>query len=80
MVVTFLAHVNPLAAQVQISPNPNPAGNTITLFNIAFWDYENRLLFENFGIIDNRDVLTNFATLNNRGFLSNGGLLLNQGT
>lgn len=62
--------------QGQISPNPNPAGNTITLNNGSDW--WNDVVFENNGEIQlhEPDTLTNTIndTLNNNGWLEIDGL------
>ncbi len=66
---------------IQILPDPNPAGNTITI-NSIFFPGENFLVFENYGGIDISSppsALINYAILNNNGgaTLSNSGGLNN---
>ena len=70
----------PAFGQGQISPNPNPAGNTITLNNGSIW--LNGEAFDNEGSIENFDNLSNEDTISNFGDISNkvGGQLGNNGT
>jgi hypothetical protein len=67
-----------LCGQGQISPNPNPEGNTITL-NGSGWF--NDVSFQNLGDLENKGTLHNSAaaTLVNLGLMYNDGTLNNDG-
>jgi hypothetical protein len=77
--VAFGLTVPPAAAQ-QISPNPNPLGNTITVTGSEFNDLG--VLFENFGeiLIDWPALFTNSGTLDNTGVINSYGHFDNLGT
>lgn len=62
-------------AQGQVSPNPNPQGNTIRLDNGSNWFNENQ--FSNYGQIESFDRLVNSGMLVSYGGLTNSGTLEN---
>ena len=78
LAVVCLLIVPPVALAQQISPNPNPAGNTITVNSLGWFNNQD---FLNQGVVD---ILTNGALENNNilnsTFLKNKGTLNNDGT
>ncbi len=86
LIVVSLVIVPSVAFGQQISPNPNPQGNTITVSNNGAL---NSVSFQNFGTIDitqdgklnnddgNSTRLDNYGTLNNAGTLDNDGVVAN---
>ena len=82
--------VSSAAYSQQISPNPNPVGNTITVVTGSndadpfTNDGQNYIANDgtlwNAGTLNNRDRLTNNGTLDNRDTLNNGGTIYNADT
>ena len=77
IVALMVAWMFPSSAvgQGQISPNPNPQGNTIMLDNGSNWF--NDLQFSNYGDLENSGTLINSRMLSSYGGLINNGMFEN---
>ena len=76
LVLALLLPNDAALGQSQISPNPNPVENVITLQHGQQW--YNHLHFENHGWIVNHGQLENNAYLHDTGYIANTGVLLNR--
>ena len=78
--VTLLIVPYVVYGDLQISPNLNPVGNTITVTDRSKNDWS--VIVSNQGTIRIKSAgrLSNYSTLNNNGTLTNDGMLLNVGT
>ena len=78
-IIVALLLISPsICGAQQLSPNPNPLGNTITADSASLY---NEVAFENYGTIDatSNSTLINYSDVNNFGTLTNAGKVYNYG-